>query len=117
MDATGTLTLQLNSNQSVLDSLDVAKTAGYSIALPSAFSEEDRGKVQRDAELFANLLRQYPAETIGIVNRCLTGRARDVRDLATRIGFTEEEFTDQGGGFPWVVVVIAVAAAVLLEHD
>ncbi|HBD6104358.1 TPA: hypothetical protein KKN05_004493 [Shigella flexneri] len=95
----------------------MAKTTGYDIALPVEISAEDLEKARKDAQMFAELILQHPEEVGEIVNKCLTGNARDVRDLAMQIGFTEDQFAVRGGGFPWVVVIIAVAAAVLLEHD
>ncbi|HBD4641918.1 TPA: hypothetical protein KJV97_004426, partial [Shigella flexneri] len=56
--AKGILSVQLDRQSSVLDSLDVAKTTGYDIALPVEISAEDLEKARKDAQMFAELILQ-----------------------------------------------------------
>jgi hypothetical protein len=73
--------------------------------------------MQKDLESIARIAAQHPNEVLALHNRILDHDYSGARQIAQSIGLTEEALAVQRGGKWGVVIVIAIAAAVLLEHD
>lgn len=87
------------------------------VALSSDFTRADVELMQKDLESIAQIAQRYPDEVLAVHSRILEHDFSGAREIARRIGLTEEALVAQRGGKWGVVIVVAIAAAVLLEHD
>lgn len=69
---------------------------------------EEVKKFMPYSEYITSLLRNHSDEMTDILNHFLTGRTQSARELAVKIGFTEEAFQQQSGGermWPYIIAV------------
>lgn len=95
---------------------DVAEEKTVRIAIPEKLSAEHVGLAAQDCEILQGILSESPGETTEILAAVAAGRIGEAREVAKRIGITEESFAARGGGM-WAIILVAVACALLLEHD
>lgn len=62
------------------------------------FGPAEVRKALADSEMITSLLREHPKEMAAIVNHVLAGEMQAAKELALKIGMTEEAFKENGGG-------------------
>lgn len=72
-------------------------------------------RMKRDCERFAEILENYPEDSAELFKAVTSNNLSSARDVARRIGVTEESFSAEGGGLIWwvvgaVVVVVIIAS-------
>jgi hypothetical protein len=78
------------------------------------FGPRELKKALVDSEMITSLLRQHPEEMSKIVNLVLSGQMDRAFEIARKIGFTEEAFQTNGGGFLLIGLIIIASAAMLI---
>jgi hypothetical protein len=73
-------------------------------------------QAQRDFTLLANILERYPGETTEVIDYILAGEMSRAQELASKIGLTEKDFQEKGGGLPFLLIVICIGC-LFLAHD
>jgi hypothetical protein len=63
-------------------------------------------KAQVDAEMIASFFRKHPKEITAMTNHMMAGQAAAAREIAMRIGLTEEAFQENGGGLWWLIIIL-----------
>ena len=96
---------------------EVAPGRNVHVDLPAGYSAEHLALAAKDAEILMGILKDKPQEVQAIISAVSAGNFTEARKVAKGIGITEEDFMEQGGGLWGVVIVIAVVAVLLLEHD
>lgn len=86
--------------------------------LPARF---DATKALRDCELIRDIITKNPSgveEVIAAMKAAAVGeeRQRRVQSLLGRLGLTERAFAQKGGGFVWLLVLLAVGASGCFGH-
>jgi hypothetical protein len=87
------------------------------LQLPESLTAEHLNVAQKDLELLAEIMRQYPDEFLALQNAVLEHDFRSARQLGEKIGLNEEAFVAREGGVWVLVAVIAIGAALLLSSD
>ncbi len=95
--------------------LTVTKNYVSRFELPANFSSSDLNLAATDCELFAKLLKAHPDEMLALVQACLNNDTATAQKLALKVGFTEEYFTSQGGGFWHLLIVVVVVGGHFLK--
>jgi hypothetical protein len=85
--------------------------------LPQSFTSEHMDIIQKDIEILAEIVNQYPDDFLALQNAIVQHDRATARQLADKLGLNEQAIVARGGGVWGLVIVIAVAAAILLEHD
>ena len=86
------------------------------IALPGVYSKEHLTLAARDSEILSDILKEYPDQVLSMISAVSSGNFSEATDLAEKIGISERNFVAKGGGM-WAIILLAVACALLLEHD
>jgi hypothetical protein len=95
---------------------DVAFDKTVRIALPEKYSDEHIDLAIKDCEILTDILKNHPSEIEDIVASLTTGKIKETQAIAAKIGIAEENFMRRGGGM-LALILLAVACALLLEHD
>jgi len=78
-----------------------------------AYGPSEIKKALADTEIVASLLRKYPDEMAGMINDALAGRHESAKAVARKIGFSEEAFKEQEGGYLFCAGIILFGAFIL----
>jgi hypothetical protein len=113
----GSVSIAVTSTGQYQDNTEVAAGKCVRVEIPENFSEDHCAVAVRDTEIIGELIKNHPKEICLIMEAVHAGKNSDVKKIAEQIGFTEENFIKLRGGCWAVVIVIAVAAALTLEHD
>ena len=73
--------------------------------------------IQQDLVILGELVGQYPHEFLELQNAVVNEDLATARELAQRIGLSEEAFAARRGGIVLLIAAIAIAAALLLSSD
>jgi hypothetical protein len=84
------------------------------IAAPKVFTAKDITKLRRDCELLLDRVQKNPAKIQMIMKLGLSGDTQGIADLAKDLKLREEDFEKEGGGWIWVIVILAI---LLLSGD
>ncbi|NEA65373.1 hypothetical protein [Streptomyces sp. SID12488] len=87
------------------------------MGLPDRLDPDKITLAVNDLRAILSSFESYPDEHLNLQNAILRQDFREAREIAKRVGITEKDLLANGGQLWGVVVVIAIAAAVLLEHD
>lgn len=92
---------------------DFATSITYSrhLALPDKFELENVQRAQRDCEILGRILHSHPEDMSQLLELILKNDVAEAKQVASKLGLTEEDFTKQGGGFLWIVVIVVVLIA------
>ncbi len=96
---------------------DVATGRSVRVEVPKKFTSDQVALAAKDSEIIAGILKDHPHEFEQIVSYVTAGNISKAKKVASEIGLTEKDFVKKRGGCWAVVIVIAVIAAVALEHD
>lgn len=115
--SSGTVTVGVCGSTSRQSHFDVAPGRSVQINLPDEFTADHVALASKDLEILLTLLSEKPGEMQQIIAAVSAGNFSSAKELAAEIGLTEGGFAEQGGGMLAIVIVIAIGAALLLEHD
>lgn len=100
----------LSGRKHVPGGITVATNRSFKLVVPPSFDPEFIQRTIRDYESLAAILREHPQEAADLFEMVVRNQDAEARELATRLGITEESFQAQGGG--WVRQALQVAAFV-----
>jgi hypothetical protein len=98
-------------------SFNIDRTRITELELPERFLPDHITRTGRDLEILAAMARDHPTELMEMHNAVLDFNFHAANEVAKKIGLDEHRISSQGGGLNWVIVGIAIAAAVLLSSD
>ena len=75
------------------------------IDIPTSFGPEDLQRAQRDCEILAEKLRDQPGEMASLLEAITHNKFDEAHRMIGQLRLTEQEFSSQGGGLYWLVVV------------
>lgn len=87
------------------------------MGLPDQWDPDKITLAANDLRVILSSFEKYPEEHLNLQNAIVRQDFREAREIAKRVGVTEQDLSAGGGQLWGVVVVIVIAAAVLLEHD
>ncbi len=88
--------------------------------LPPSVTVDDVAVMQRDFQILSELAAQYPEDMAELHNAVLADDLGRARELAEKVGMTEEQIAARGGGKVGIVIgIVAVLAlgALVLGHS
>jgi hypothetical protein len=103
--------VQVGSFQAKKGDFSIATDYVRRLAVERPLNADDLKRVQRDCEILAIKLRDKPEEIATILQEIFANDLDRARQVAQRIGLTEQEFTKEGGGLMWLVVVVILLYA------
>jgi hypothetical protein len=108
----------LSGRKHIPGGITVKSDRSFSLDMPSRFTPEDMQRILRDCEGVAAILREHPQEAADLFEKVARNQDAEAREVATRLGMTEESFQAQGGGIIWWVVgAIVVGVLVATEGE
>ena len=112
-----TLAVTLKRTPHDIDGFPVALGESFTIDVSKLgkLGRSEIAKALADSEMMATLLRQNPDEIASIVNDVFAGRVTSAAEAARQIGFTEENFQRNGGGYVMVAAIAFVATIIFVE--
>jgi len=96
---------------------EVAAGRSVRVEIPEKFTAEHVALAARDSEILAEILKRHPHEFSEIVSAVTAGKFKEAKEMAQKIGLTEENFVSKHGGMWALVIGIAIGCALLLAHD
>jgi hypothetical protein len=81
------------------------------LKLPTSIKAEDLQRAQKDCEILAGKIRSHPEEMSALLAAALRNDVAQAKELARKLGMTEEAFANEGGGFLWIVVIVVLLIA------
>jgi hypothetical protein len=75
------------------------------LEIPAEVTQLDIQRAQRDCEILGAMLRNNSKEALELISAIQRGKLDDAKRVARKIGLTEPEFSEQGGGLMWLVVI------------
>nr|WSY54647.1 hypothetical protein OG999_33920 [Streptomyces sp. NBC_00886] len=87
------------------------------MGLPDQWDPDKITLAANDLRVILSSFEKYPEEHLNLQNAIARQDFREARAIAKKVGITEQDLSASGGQLWGVVIVIAIAAAVLLEHD
>lgn len=87
------------------------------IEIPKNFTLDQVQLATKDSEILGDILKNHPQEISQMIDSFSAGNLTEATKIAKNLGFSEQNFTSNGGGMWAVVIVIAIACAVLLKSD
>jgi hypothetical protein len=90
------------------------------VDLPQRFGAEHVGLMQKDLEILAGIVKQYPEDVLALQNAVLGHDFATANRLASKIGLTEDKIAANGGGLVGAIlggIALLVVFGLLLESD
>ncbi len=105
--------------ESTIDGVNVYTSRTYRVEVPYSVTPDSVRRAQKDCEGVAAILRDHPDETAELLSAAAQSNVERSREIATRLGFTEEDFVAKGGGLINALIVAAVVVVLLVQdgHD
>lgn len=113
----GSVQIGVTGTAQTQSKFDIAFGNSIRVEVPETFAAEHVALATRDCEILAEILKSNPRELGQIVSATTTGKLAEAKEIAEKIGLTEDNFIKQDGGMLAVVIVIAIGCALLLAHD
>ena len=79
--------------------------------IPSSIQLNDIKTAQRDCELLGEKLKNNPKEAAALFQCILDNKLDEARSRSQQLGIDEKKFTENGGGFLWLVVIVILLYA------
>ena len=105
------LRISMNCPRKDIDGLPVSYQPSFSLEVRH-FGQAELRKALADSKMITSLLQEHPDEMGKIVNHALVGEMQVAKELALRIGMTEETFQQHGGGLLWWILIAVVGGAI-----
>ena len=87
-----------------VDDLPVSFRPSFALEV-GRFGPAEVKKALADFEMITSLLRKHPKEMSKMVNHVLAGQIGAAKEIALRIGLTEEAFKRNGGGMLFAICI------------
>ena len=113
MEQGGTkLTISLAREPIEIDGLPVKSAEAFELGFGPITPDQMR-KALVDAQLFTELLTKYPDEMRELVNDVMAGRRESAMQRAARVGLSEKQFQDKGGGVLFIIGIVAFGVFII----
>jgi len=97
----------------IVDGLPITYHPSYSVEI-GQFGPAEVKKALADSEMITALLRKHPKEMSQIVNYVLAGKMEEAKNIALKIGLTEEAFQENGGGMLFWFGIMVVGGVIFV---